>query len=97
MLEKRVSRRTFGCSRDKVTGEWRKLQSEELNVTYCSPNTVQVIKSRMVGYVTCMGKRIGTYRVLVGKPEEKRPLEHPGVYGRIIFKCIFRTWWHGLD
>jgi hypothetical protein len=44
-----------------------------------------------------MGKRIGAYRVLMRKAEEKKPLEHPGVYGRIIFKGIFRTWGHGLD
>jgi hypothetical protein len=52
---------------------------------------------RRVGYVTCMGKRGGAYRVLVGKPEEKKPFEDPGVYGRIIFKWIFRTWGHVLD
>jgi len=44
-----------------------------------------------------MGKRRGAYRILVGKPEEKKPLEDPGVYGWIIFKRIFRTWGHGLD
>jgi hypothetical protein len=44
-----------------------------------------------------MGQRKGAYMILVGKPEEKKPLEHPGVYGRIIFKWIFRTWGHRLD
>ena len=34
---------------------------------------------------------------LVGKHKENRPLAQPGVYGKIIFKWIFRTWGHGLD
>ena len=67
----------FGARRDKVTGEWRKLHNEELNYLYCSPNIVRVIKSRRMkwaGHVARMGERRGVYRVLVGKPEGKRPL-----------------------
>jgi len=63
--------------RDEVTGEWRKLHNEELNVLYCSPNIVRVIKSRRMrwaGHVARMGERRGVYRVLVWKPEVKRPL-----------------------
>jgi hypothetical protein len=43
---------------------------------YSSPNIVQVIKSRMrwAWNVVCMGEKRGVYRILVGKPEEKRPL-----------------------
>jgi len=47
---------------------------------YSSPNTVRVIKSRRMrwaGYVTRMGERGCVYRVLVGKPEGKRPLGRP--------------------
>ena len=77
VFENTVLRRIFGPKRDKVTGEWRKLHNEELNDLYASPNIVRVIKSRRIswtGHVSCMGKRKGVYRVLVGKPEGKRPI-----------------------
>ena len=56
---------------------------------------VRLIKSRRIrlaGHVVRMGEGRGVYRVLVGKPEGKRPLEDPGVDGRIIFSWIFRKW-----
>ena len=80
VFENRVLRRIFGPERDKVTGEWRKLHNEELSDLYSSPNIVWVIKSRRmrwVGHVACMGERTGLYRVLLGKPEGKRPLGRP--------------------
>jgi hypothetical protein len=40
VFENKVLRRIFGPKRDRVTGEWRKLHNEELNVMYCSPNIV---------------------------------------------------------
>ena len=73
-------RRIFGPRRDEVTGEWRKVHNEELNDMYCSPNIVRVIKSRIMrwaGHVARMGDGRGVYRVLVGKPEGKRPLGGP--------------------
>ena len=80
VFENGVLRRIFGPKRDEVTGEWRKLHNEELNNLYCSPSIVQVIKSirmRWAGHVARMGDRGGLYRVLEGKPEEKRPLGRP--------------------
>jgi hypothetical protein len=75
-----VLRRIFGPNKEEVTGEWRKLPNEELNGLYCSPNIVRVIKSRRMrwaGHVARMGKGRGVYRVLVGKPERKRPHGRP--------------------
>jgi len=81
VYENMVLRKTFGSRRDEVTGEWRRLHNEELNDLYSSPNIVQVIKSRRMrwaGHVARMGEESGVYRVLVGKPEGKRPLGRPG-------------------
>ena len=80
VFENMVLRRIFGPTRDEVTGGWRRLHNEELNDLYCSPNIVRVIKSRRVrcaGHVARMGEERGVYRVLVGKPEGKRPLGRP--------------------
>jgi hypothetical protein len=63
-----------------VTGEWRKLHNEELNELYSLPNIVRVVKSRRMRWarhVARMGEKGGVYRVLVGKPEGKRPLGRP--------------------
>jgi len=73
-------RRAFGPKRDKVTGEWRKLHNEELKDLYSLPNIVRVVKSRRMrwaGHVAHMGEGRGVHRVLVGKPEGKRPLGRP--------------------
>ena len=80
VFENMVLRRIFGPRRDEVTGEWRRLHNEELNDLYSSPNIVRVIKSRRVrlaGHVARMGEEMGVYRVLVGKPEGRRPLGRP--------------------
>ena len=73
-------RRIFGPRREEGTGEWRKLHNEELNDLYFSPNIVRVIKSRRMrwaGHVARMDEEMGVYRILVGKPERKRPLRRP--------------------
>ena len=75
--ENRVLRRIFGPKTEEVTGEWRKLHNEELNDMYCLPNIVRVIKWRSIrweGHVARMGEMRDVYRVLVEKPEGKRPL-----------------------
>ena len=80
MFESMVLRRIFGRSMDEVTGEWKRLHNEGLNDLYSSPNIVRVIKSRRMrwaGHVARMGEERGVHRVLVGKPEGKRPLGGP--------------------
>ena len=80
MFENRVLRRIFGPNRDGVTGEWRKLHNEELNDLYSSPNIVRVIKSRRMRWARHMARMEedrGVHKVLVGKPDGKRPLGRP--------------------
>jgi len=80
VFENMVLRRIFGPRRDEVTGEWIRLHNEELNDLYSSLNIVRVIKSRRmrwVGHVARMGEERGMYRVLLGKPEGRRPLGRP--------------------
>jgi hypothetical protein len=53
----------------------------DLSKLYCSPNIIRMIKSRRMrwaGHVARRGERRGVNRVLVGKPEGKRPLGRPG-------------------
>jgi len=71
-----------------VDRSWRKLHSDELHSLYSSPNIVRVIKARrlrLAGHVARMGEGISVYRVLVGRPEGKRP--DLGVEGRITLIC----------
>ena len=70
-------RRKCGPNRDEVTGQLRKLHNEDLNDLYSSSNIVRVIKSRRMRWAARtarMGVRKNVYRVLLGKPEGKRPL-----------------------
>jgi hypothetical protein len=80
VFENRVLRRIFIPKRDEVTGEGRKLHNEELHILYSSPNIVRQIKSRRLRWarhVARMGKERDVYKVLMGKPEGKRPLGRP--------------------
>jgi len=74
VFENWVLRRIFWPKRDEVPGEWRKL-----NDLYSSLTIVRVIKSgmRLAGHVARMGERRGVHRVLVRKPEGKRPFGRP--------------------
>jgi hypothetical protein len=65
---------------DEVTEEWRKLRNEELPTLYSSPNIIRRIKSRRMrwaDHVVRIGEERNVYKVLVGKPEGKRPLGRP--------------------
>ena len=81
LFGKRHTGQKFGLYvANEVTGEWRRLHNEELNDLYSSPSIVRVIKSRRMrwaGHVARMGEEREVYRVLVGKPEGKKPLGGP--------------------
>jgi hypothetical protein len=76
VFENRVLRRIFGPTADGVTEDWRKLHNEELHNLYSSPNIIRMMKSRsmrLAGHVARIGATRNAYRILVGKPEGKRP------------------------
>jgi hypothetical protein len=80
MFENRVLGRIFGPKREEVAGGWRKLHNEELHNLYASTNIIRVIKSgRMssAGLVTRIGEMRDAYKILIDKPEGKRPLGRP--------------------
>jgi hypothetical protein len=80
VFENRVLRRIFGPKRDEVTGEWRKLHNEELHNLYLSPDIIRQVKLRRMrwaGHVARMGEERKLYKVLMGKPEGKRPPGRP--------------------
>ncbi|KAJ4431113.1 hypothetical protein ANN_19708 [Periplaneta americana] len=78
--ENKVLRKIFGAKRDEVTGEWRKLHNAELHALYSSPDIIRYIKSRRLrwaGHVARMDESRNAYRMLVGRPEGKRPSGRP--------------------
>jgi hypothetical protein len=80
VFENRVLRRIFGPKKDEVTGKWRKQHNEELRELYSSLSIIRIIKSRRMiwaGHVTRMVEKRNAYKLLVGKPEGKRPLGRP--------------------
>jgi hypothetical protein len=80
VFENRVLRRIFGPKSDEAMGEWRKLHSGELHILYSSPDIIRQIKSgrmRWAGHVARRGEGRKFYKVLMGKPEGKSPLERP--------------------
>jgi hypothetical protein len=88
-----VLRSIFRHKRNEVRWKWRKLHNEELNDLYFSPTIFRVIKSRrmrLTGHVACMGEGRDVYRVLVGKPEEKRPFGRPRRRWKYNIKADFQ-------
>jgi hypothetical protein len=97
VFENRVLRRIFGAKTDEV----RKLHNEELHNLCSSPYIISMIKSRrmrLAGHILRMGEKRNIYRILVGKPEGKRPLGRPRRRGVDKFKIDLReTGWDGMD
>jgi hypothetical protein len=101
VFENRVPRRILGPKRGEVTGEWRKLHNEELHILYSFQNIIRQIKSRRMRWaehVARMGEEINMYRVLVGKPEGKRPLGRPRRRWKDGIRIYLReTGWGSVD
>jgi hypothetical protein len=92
VFENKVLRRIFGPKRGEVTGGRRKVHNEELRDLYSSPSIIIIIKSRRmrwVGHIARMGEKRNACKLLVGKPEGKRPLGRPRRCWWIIFRWIF--------
>jgi hypothetical protein len=100
VFENRVLR-IFGPKRDEVTREWRRLHNKELDDLYSSPNIIRVIKSRRMkwaGHVAHMGEGRGAYRILVGRPEGRRPLGRPWCRWEDNIKMNLQELrWEGVD
>jgi hypothetical protein len=80
VFENKVLRRIFGPKMDEVTGGWKKLHNEELRDLHSLQNIIRIIMSRKMrwaGHVAQMGEKRNAYRLLIGKPEGKRPLGRP--------------------
>jgi hypothetical protein len=80
VFENRVLRRIFEKKRGEVTEGRRKLHNEELHDLYSSPSKIRIIKSwrmRWAHNVARMGEKRNVYRLLVGKPEGRRPPGRP--------------------
>ena len=77
VFENKELRKIFGAKRDEITGERRKLHNAELHTLHSSPTIIKNLKSRRLrwaGHVARKEQSRNAYRVLVGKPERKRPL-----------------------
>jgi hypothetical protein len=81
VFENRVLRRIFGSKRDEMAGERKKLHSEDFRDLNSAPSVIRMIKSMMMmrwaGHIARMEEKRKGYRLLVGKPEGKRPLGRP--------------------
>ena len=79
VFENRILRRIFGPKRDE-NGDWGMFHNEELHILYRSPIILRVIKCRRfrwAGYVARMDESWSAFKILTGKPTEKRPLGRP--------------------
>ena len=92
-------RRIFGPKKDEVTGESRKLHTEELDVLYSSPHIVGVIKSRRMrwtGHVARMGERGEAIQIFGREIKGKETTWETQVDGKIILRWMFRKWDMGV-
>jgi hypothetical protein len=80
--------------RDEVTGGWRKLHNEELHDLYSSPSIIRIMKSRRMrwaGHVERMGEKRNVYKLLIRKPEGKRPMGRPRRMWMVNIEIDFKS------
>ena len=97
-----VLRKILGPKRDEIIGEWRRLHNQKLYALYFSPNIIRVIiarRMRLAGHVARVWERRDAYRVLLGKPEGRRPLGRTKQRREDNIKMDLQEvgWRHGLD
>jgi hypothetical protein len=103
VFENKVLRRIFGPKRDEVTGGCSKLHNEELRDLYSSPSIITITKSsrmRWAGHVARMGEKRNVFRLLVGKPEGKRPRSRSRSRRRLVDNIkmdLVQIGWGGVD
>jgi hypothetical protein len=101
VFENRVLRRTFGPKGDHVTGGWRRMHNEELHNLYSSASRIGMMASRrtrMAGHIARTLEKRNICRILVGKPERKRPLGRPRRrWVDNVNMNLREIWWGGLD
>jgi hypothetical protein len=82
-------------------GGWKKLHNEELCNLYPLSSILRMIKSRRMrwaGHLTLMGAKRTAYRILMRKPEGRRPLGRPRRRWVDNIKMDLReTGWGGRD
>jgi hypothetical protein len=95
----RVLRKIIRTKKDEATGEWKRLTNEMLYDLYCSPNIIQVIKSRRTKWVGHVARMEMHTRCWWGDLRKRYHFEDLGLCGEIILKWIFKKWGgrHGLD
>jgi hypothetical protein len=100
MIQGNGAGRMFGHKRKEMVGGWRSLHNEELRNLYASPDVFRVVESRRIRlaeHVVSIGEMRNTYKVVVVKPEGKRPLGRPRRRWEVNIRMVLReTEWNWL-
>jgi hypothetical protein len=89
--ENRELRRIFGPRREEVAGGCRRLHNEELHDLCASPNIIRVIMLRRMGEIK------NAYKILIGKPEEKKLLGRPRRRWEVNIRIdLAEIWWENV-
>ena len=97
MFKNRLLRKIFGAKMEEVTGDWRKLQSEELYDLYCSADIIRVLTSMRMRHGANIGEKMNAYKFWWGNLNERDFLENLVIDGRVIVKCILKKRMGGCE